>query len=233
MPEDDFKPYVSPEISPPEVTIASVILGAILAVVMCAANTYLGLKAGMTVSASIPAAVISMGILRGILRRGTILENNIVQTVASAGESLAAGIIFTVPALLIAGAWTNFRFWPTTLIALLGGSLGILFMVPLRRSLIVEEKELVFPEGVACAHVLKVGDKRGSGIWYVFGALLLGMCLKSVTSAIVLVRSTVEFAGRLGKSVSYFGADISAALVGVGYIVGFNISSLVFIGGAL
>ncbi len=233
MPSGDFEPYVPPNASMREVTVASIILGAILAVVMCAANTYLGLKAGMTVSASIPAAVISMGILRGILRRGTILENNIVQTIASAGESLAAGIIFTVPALIIAGAWTDFRFWPTTLIAMLGGTLGILFMVPLRRSLIVEEKELIFPEGVACAHVLKVGDRRGSGIWYVFGALLLGMYFKLITSAIALVKSTVEFAARIERSVLYIGADVSVALVGVGYIVGLNISSLVFIGGAL
>lgn len=233
MPENDFKPYIPPETSIREVTVASVILGAILAVVMCAANTYLGLKAGMTVSASIPAAVISMGILRGILRRGTILENNIVQTIASAGESLAAGIIFTVPALIIAGAWTDFQFWPTTLIAMLGGSLGILFMIPLRRSLIVEEKELVFPEGVACAHVLKIGDKRGSGIWYVFSALFLGMFLKGITSALAFIKSTVEFASRLGRGLFYLGADVSAALLGVGYIVGFNISSLVFIGGAI
>jgi putative OPT family oligopeptide transporter len=229
----DFRPYVPAESSIRETTVAAILLGLILAVVMCAANTYLGLKAGMTVSASIPAAVISMGILKGILRRGTILENNIVQTIASAGESLAAGIIFTVPALIIAGAWTDFKFWPTTLIAMLGGSLGILFMVPLRRALIVDEKELIFPEGIACAHVLKVGDKRGTAIWYVFSALLLGMVFKGMTSALALIKSTVEFATRLSRSLFYVGADVSAALVGVGYIVGFNISSLVFIGGAL
>jgi putative OPT family oligopeptide transporter len=233
MPRGDSEPYVPPNASMREVTVASVTLGLILAVIMCAANTYLGLKAGMTVSASIPAAVISMGILRGILRRGTILENNIVQTIASAGESLAAGIIFTVPALIIAGAWTDFRFWPTTLIAMLGGTLGILFMVPLRRSLIVEEKELIFPEGVACAQVLKVGDKRGMGIWYVFGALLFGMFFKLITSAFALLKSTVEFATRIERNILYVGADISVALVGVGYIVGLNISSLVFLGGAL
>jgi len=233
MPDNDFRPYIPPESSIPETTIAAIVLGVILALVMCAANTYLGLKAGMTVSASIPAAVISMGILKGILRRGTILENNIVQTIASAGESLAAGIIFTVPALIIAGAWTDFKFWPTTLIAMLGGSLGILFMVPLRRALIVEEKELIFPEGVACAHVLKVGDRRGTAIWYVFSALFLGMLLKGMTSALAFIKSTVEFASRIGRSVFYVGADVSAALVGVGFIVGFNISSLVFIGGAL
>ena len=189
MPEDNFKPYIPPEASVREVTVAAVILGIILALVMCAANTYLGLKAGMTVSASIPAAVISMGILRGILRRGTILENNTVQTIASAGESLAAGIIFTVPALLIAGVWTHFKFWPTTLIALLGGTLGVLFMVPLRRPLIVEEKELIFPEGLACAHVLKVGQKGGSGLLYVFGALLIGLFVKSITSAIAVAKA--------------------------------------------
>ena len=146
-----FQPYVPAEKSIAEFTVKAIILGAVLTVIMSAANAYVGLYAGMTVSASIPAAVISMGILRGLLRRGTILENNIVQTIASAGESLAAGIIFTIPALVLTGVWSGFKFWPIFLVALLGGILGVIFMIPLRRTLIVEEKELISPEGVACA----------------------------------------------------------------------------------
>ena len=124
-------------VSPKEFTITAVILGIIIGVIMTAANVYLGLYAGMTVSASIPAAVIAMGVFKGILRRDSVHESNIVQTMASAGESLAAGIIFTLPALVIVGAWNDFQFWPTTLIAISGGLLGIVFMIPLRRALIL------------------------------------------------------------------------------------------------
>jgi len=131
--DKDFKPFVSAGQKIPEVTLMAVTLGVILSLVMCAANAYLGLYAGMTVSASIPAAVISMGILKGLFKRGTILENNIVQTMASAGQSVAAGIIFTMPALIIAKVWTGFDYWTVTLIAAAGGVLGVLFMVPMRK----------------------------------------------------------------------------------------------------
>ena len=216
-----------------EFTLRALLLGIVLTLLMCAANIYLGLYAGMTVSASIPAAVISMGILRGVLRRGTILENNIVQTIASAGESLAAGIIFTIPALLIVGVWSEFSYWTTTLIALLGGTLGVLFMIPLRRILIVEEKGLIYPEGVACAQVLKTPEKRGKGLSYLFSALLIGAILKFLIKGISIIKPTVEGAIRLGRSLFYIGTDISVALLGVGYIVGPNISILVFLGGAI
>lgn len=216
-----------------EFTAVAVFLGILLALVMCAANTYLGLYAGMTVSASIPAAVISMGILRGVIRRGTILENNIVQTIASAGESLAAGIIFTVPALVITGTWAGFNYWQTTLIALCGGTLGVLFMVPLRRPLIVEEKELVYPEGVACAEVLEAGDRGGAKVAYVFVSLAVGAIFKFLISGVTLLRGALEWARGMAGGVFYFGADISPALLGVGYIVGFNVASLVFIGGCI
>jgi putative OPT family oligopeptide transporter len=217
----------------PEFTIKALGLGVFLALLMGAANTYLGLYAGMTVSASIPAAVISMGILRGIFRRGSILENNIAQTSASAGESLAAGIIFTVPALVIIGAWKDFNYWATTLIAILGGCLGILFMIPLRRSLIVEEKQLTYPEGVACAEVLKTGEKRGIGLRFLFRALGLGAIFKLLIKGLVLIKGTVEWGFRAGNSIVYIGSDMSPALIGVGYIVGCNVSILVFIGGAI
>ena len=216
-----------------ELTLMAVGLGVLLSVIMSAANTYVGLYAGMTVSASIPAAVISMGILRGILRRGTVLENNIVQTATSAGESLAAGIIFTVPALVITGIWTDFSYWETTLVALLGGLLGVLFMIPLRRALIVEEKELVYPEGVACAEVLKVGKAGGTGLAHVLMGLGLGTLFKLLVSGISFIKGTVEGAVRLHKTAVYFGSDMSVMLVGVGYIVGPNIAILVFTGGTI
>jgi putative OPT family oligopeptide transporter len=228
-----FVPYVPAEQSVAEFTVKAVGLGVILTLVMAAANTYLGLYAGMTVSASIPAAVISMGILRGILRRGTILENNIVQTIASAGQSVAAGVIFTIPAMVITGVWQDFHYWETTLIALLGGVLGVLFMIPLRRALIVEEKELKYPEGVACAEVLEVGEKGGSGVFYVMLGIAISAVFKFLAEGVKVFKGTVEGATRLGSSAAYFGADISPALAAVGYIIGFNVSLLIFIGGAL
>lgn len=226
-------PYVPANRSLPEITVASVSLGILLAVVLGAANTYLGLYAGMTVSASIPAAVMSMAILRGLLRRGNILENNIVQTVASSAESLAAGVIFTVPALLLTGVWTEVKFWPTTLIAITGGLLGILFMIPLRKSHVVEDETLSYPEGVACAEVLKTGEKKGSGAKYLFASVLVGGVLKFLTGGTNLIKGAIEWAWPMGRSGFYFGSDVSAALLGVGYIIGFNVATLVFLGGAI
>ncbi|MFH1679984.1 MAG: oligopeptide transporter, OPT family [Candidatus Eisenbacteria bacterium] len=230
---DRFQPYVPAEKKIPEATVRAVVLGVLLGLVMTAANMYIGLYAGMTVSASIPAAVISMGILRGVLRRGTILENNIVQTVASAGESLASGIVFTVPALVLTSAWHEFRFWPVTLIALFGGLLGVLFMIPLRQALIVEEKELLYPEGIACAEVLEAGQEGGSGIRTVFGALGFGALFKLFTGGFSIIRGTVEGAVQAGRTIFYMGSDISPALLGVGFIVGPNVATLVFLGGAI
>lgn len=224
---------VPPGVSIREVTAASIILGILLSIVMGAANTYLGLYAGMTVSASIPAAVISMAILRGILRRGTILENNIVQTMASTGESLAAGVIFTVPALVLVGEWQKFEFWPTTLIVLLGGILGIVFMVPMRRALIVERKDLVFPEGVACSQVLVTGERGGSGVKAIALGLGIGAVFKFLVSGVHLVQSTVETAVARGQRIIYAGSDMSVALLAVGYIVNLHIAVLIFFGGAI
>jgi putative OPT family oligopeptide transporter len=231
--EQKFVPFVPPERSIAEVTLASVVLGVVLGLIMTAANTYAGLYAGMTVTASIPAAVISMGVLRGMLGRGTILENNVVQTIASAGESLAAGIIFTIPALVILGVWQDFKFWPVTIIAISGGLLGVLFMIPLRRTLIVEEKELIYPEGLACAEVLEVGETKGSGIVYIFSALGVGAVFKAWVSALGIIRGAVEGAWTTARTTFYFGCDMSVLLLGIGYIVGVNIAVLVFIGGAI
>ena len=172
--------------------------GLILSVVMGAANVYLGLRVGMTVSASIPAAVLATGVLRGVFNRRSILEANIVQTTASAGESLAAGIIFTMPALIITGIWSEFDFWTTTLIALSGGLLGILMMIPMRRAIVVESTELKFPEGVACAEVLKAGaaehDENGHaamGTRLVFGGLAAGAIIKFCAGYLGVLKSSV------------------------------------------
>ena len=226
-------PYVPAERQLTELTLRAVVLGSILSVVMGAANTYLGLYAGMTVSASIPAAVISMAILRGLLRRGSILENNIVQTMASTGESLAAGVIFTVPALVMVGAWQEFEFWSTTLITMLGGLLGIVFMVPMRRALIVDRPDLVYPEGVACSEVLIVGEERGEGIRAIAYGVIVGGLFKFLVNGVQLIQGTVEGAIARGRSVLYAGADMSVALLAVGYIVDLQIALLITLGGAI
>ena len=226
-------PYIPAEKIIPEVTIKALLLGAVLSIVMGAANMYLGLKVGMTVSASIPAAVISMAILRGVFRRGTILENNIVQTMASTGESLAAGAIFTIPALLLIGQWQEFEFWPTTLIVMLGGLLGIVFMVPMRRALIVDRPDLIFPEGVACSEVLIVGEEGGTGVKSIAAGLGIGAVFKFLVSGCHLVQSTVEGAVAWGRSIFYAGADMSVALLGVGYIVNLPIAMLIALGGVI
>lgn len=218
--------------SAPEFSAQALLLGLLIGTVLTAANTYLGLYAGMTVSGSIPAAIVSMGVLRGILRRGSILENNIVQTMASAGESVAAGIIFTVPAMLITGVWSGFNYWQVTMIGALGGVLGVLLMIPLRRTLIVESKELVYPEGVACAQVLEAGEEGGSSLARIAAALAGGLVFKSCIGLFAIFRGTVEYAWRMGNSLLYMGADVSVALLGVGVIVGIEIGVQV-VGGSL
>ncbi len=232
----DFKPYVPADKVLPEITVTSVILGVILAVVFGAANAYLGLRVGMTVSASIPAAVISMGIIRKVLKRDSILENNMVQTIGSAGESLAAGAIFTLPAIFM---WAQESsdvkapsFLAITLIALAGGLLGVFFMVPLRTALIVEEHGVLpFPEGFACAEVLLAGEEGGDKSKTVFSGLGIAAVYKFIADGICLFPSEIHWeipALRTG-----FGADVLPALAGVGYICGREISSYMFAGGIL
>jgi len=227
--EDDVGANEGPSL--PEITAKAVVLGVVLSMVLAGANAYLGLLAGMTVSASIPAAVISMGVLR-FFRRSNILENNIVQTAASAGESLAAGVIFTLPALIILKTWTAFDYWQTTLIAGLGGLLGVLFTIPLRRALIVEAK-LAFPEGVATAHVLEVGEEGRGGVLLIAAGGAVGAIYKLGQAGLGLWSDSVETARRLGHSVVYAGTSVAPALVAVGCIVGLNIAVLIFLGGAL
>jgi len=224
----------SQERSLPEITVKALVLGVLLSMILAAANAYLGLFAGMTVSASIPAAVVSMGVLR-LFKRSNILENNIVQTAASAGESLAAGVIFTLPALVIMGDWPGFGgkyFWWITIIAAFGGLLGVLFTIPLRRALIVESN-LQFPEGIATAEVLETGQRGGSGIMYIAVASVAGALFKVGAKGVGLWPELVEVAGRVKGTIAYFGSNLSPALLSVGYIVGLNIAVLIFLGGAL
>ena len=213
----------------PEITVKAVMLGVALSVILAAANAYLGLFAGMTVSASIPAAVVSMGLLR-MFRRSGILENNIVQTAASAGESLAAGVVFTFPALVLLGFWKDFDYVWVTLLAGLGGLLGVLFTIPLRRSLILEAG-LRFPEGIATAEVLKAGQAGGAGLKRIAQAAAAGGLFKLCESGLGLWSATAQGGLRLGRGLAYFGSNLSPALLSVGYIVGLNIAVLIFLGG--
>jgi len=225
-------PHIPAETTLPEITVKGVLLGIVLAVVLAGANSYLGLFAGLTVSAAIPAAVVSMAVL-GLFRRSNILENNAVQTAASAGEALACGAIFTMPALVLMGYWENFDYWETTLIAAAGGVLGVLFTIPLRRTLIVEQK-LSFPEGLATAEVLKTGEKGGASVRPLALASIAGGIFKLSGSGLNLWRESASIATVFGgKAFAYFGASLSPALLSVGYIVGMNIAVLIFIGGAI
>lgn len=218
-----------------EFTVTAVILGIIIGVIMTAANVYLGLYAGMTVSASIPAAVIATGVFRGILRKNSIHQSNIVQTMASAGESLAAGVIFTLPALVIVGAWQDFQFWPTTLIAIAGGLLGVIFMIPLRKALIQNEKELIYPEGVACATVLEAANSEDSkeGFFTIIKGLVIGAVFKFFIAGKKILLPSIEGATKLKGSTLFMGMDVSPALISVGYIVKLEVAVLVFIGGII
>jgi putative OPT family oligopeptide transporter len=225
-------PYIPASVTLPEITAKAVMLGIVLAVLLGAANTYLGLKAGLTVAASIPAAVMSLAVLR-MFRKHNILENNMVQTIASAGTSVASGAIFTIPALLIMGYWERLEYWETTFVIITGGLLGVLFSVPIRRALIVEEK-LPFPEGKATGEVLKTGAKGGSGV----GALLLGGALggfyKIFQGGFRGWHEDPTATLRLGGgSVMGVGANLQPALLGVGVIIGLRIAALVFLGGVL
>ena len=265
---EEHKPYVSATTILPEITTQGIILAIVLGMLLTAANVYLGLYVGMTVSASIPAAVISMAVLRSLAKanisKGTnILENNWVQTAVSSGESLAAGVIFTLPALLVMNqtsngevGWSEFPYFKTLIIALVGGTIGVMFSISLRRIFIVKEK-LPYPEGVACAEVLVAGEKGGSQVMPIFAGIAFGAAYKILSSLMVTVDNTMKqvsiglwehgwqgfytFTGKLNSSVAYakskttfyLGAEFSPALLGVGYIVGPAIASFVFFGGLL
>ncbi|MDP6334120.1 MAG: oligopeptide transporter, OPT family [Candidatus Poseidoniaceae archaeon] len=227
------EPYIPASESPLELTRRVIVVGILLGILMTAANAYLGLYAGMTVSASIPAAVMSMIILRSLFKNVTILENNAVQTMASAGESLAAGIIFTVPALLvIPNVWDEIKLVETTIIALLGGLLGTMFTIALRRLFIVEEA-LPYPEGVACREVLVAGEEGGEGAQAILYALGIGAIYGLVVKGFQATHHTVESAFSFLGTRLYAGMDLSIALLSVGFIVGIRIASFIFLGGVI
>ena len=235
MENKEFKPYVPAEKITPEITVTSIIMGVLLAVVFGAANAYLGLRVGMTVSASIPAAVIAMGVIRVLMRKNSILESNMVQTIGSAGESLAAGAIFTLPALFLWAAEGKMEkpgILEITAIALIGGLLGIFFMVPLRNALIVKEHGILpYPEGTACSEVLLAGEEGGAKASTVFAGMGFAALFKFIIDGLKVV------AGEISVSVKGFagqiGTQIYPAVISVGYICGARISSYMFAGGIL
>ena len=237
--QNNFKPYIPAERVTPELTVTSVIIGILLAIIFGAANAYLGLRVGMTVSASIPAAVIAMGVIRVIMKKNSILESNIVQTIGSAGESVAAGAIFTLPALFIwadQGKISQPGLLEITLIALIGGLLGVFFMIPLRNALIVKEHgNIPYPEGTACAEVLLAGEKGGANASTVFAGMGFAAIFKFIVDGIKAIPSQIDFS--VNKLIHGYngeiGTQIYPALTSVGFICGPRISSYMFAGGVL
>ncbi len=234
---NEFKPYIPASKIMPEFTPFSIVVGALMAIVFGAANAYLGLRVGLTVSASIPAAVISMGIVRVVFKRNSILENNTVQTIGSAGESLAAGAIFTMPALFLwaaEGKSENPSILMISAIALCGGILGTLFMIPLRNALIVEEHgTLPYPEGTACAEVLIAGEEGGVKTATVFKGLGIAALYKFIADGIKLFPSEADFDFSKSGFTSGIGMDVLPALAGVGYICGPKIASYMMAGATI
>lgn len=235
MKEKEFKPYIPADKITPEFTITSIIMGVILAVIFGAANAYLGLRVGMTVSASIPAAVISMGVIRVIMRKNSILESNMVQTIGSAGESLAAGAIFTLPALFLwaaEGKMENPGILEISIISLCGGILGVMFMVPLRNALIVKEhNNLPYPEGTACAEVLLAGEEGGSNAKTVFAGMGFAAICKFLVDGLQIIPGAIS--AKLTSLKTELSTEVYPALIGVGYICGPKIASYMLAGGVL
>lgn len=233
--KNEFKPYIPADRVTPEITVMSIVAGVLLAVIFGAANAYLGLKVGMTVSASIPAAVIGMGVIRVILRRNSILESNIVQTIGSAGESVAAGAIFTLPALFLwaaEGKMDKPSIIEITIIALFGGLLGVFFMIPLRNALIVKEHAVLpYPEGTACAEILLAGEEGGANASTVFAGMGLAAAFKFIIDGLKVVPGEVSL--RIKNYSGEIGTQIYPAVMSVGYICGPRISSYMFAGGVL
>lgn len=235
MEEKNFKPYVPANKVTPEFTVTSIVMGVILAVVFGAANAYLGLRVGMTVSASIPAAVISMAVIRVIMKKDSILESNMVQTIGSAGESLAAGAIFTLPALFLwakEGVMDAPSMVEIAIISVIGGLLGVLFMVPLRNALIVKEHGILpYPEGTACAEVLLAGEEGGASAKSVFAGMGIAAAFKFLVDGLGVISGVVTAPIKALKT--EFSVEVYPALVGVGYICGPKISSFMFAGGLI
>jgi putative OPT family oligopeptide transporter len=235
-PSQRFEPYVPPSESPAEFTLKAIVIGALFGLLFGASTVYLGLRAGLTVSASIPIAVLAISVLKR-LGGSTILENNIVQTIGSAGESVAGGVVFTVPALIFLAAGAGyFNYFQITVLTLAGGILGVLMMVPLRRALIVKEHGVLpYPEGTACAEVLVAGEKGGKLASLVFGGLGIGALWKALSWIFVLFREAVGYTAPRGSQFSNatIDVDISPEYLGVGYVIGPRIAGTMFAGGVL
>ncbi|MFI4954859.1 MAG: OPT family oligopeptide transporter [Gammaproteobacteria bacterium] len=231
MTQSNLTPVVAASQNYPELTLKVIILGFLLAVVLAASNAYLGLKVGRTVSGSIPAAVISIAVLHWFRRRN-ILEHNIVQTAASAGECLASGVVYTIPALLMLGVWTEFSYLDTLLIAVIGGGLGVLFSVPLRRTMLIEQK-LPYPEGIAVAEILKASENsenQASGTKYLLsGGILAALFTLCQTGFKIIGESVTVWTNKLGV-VSGFGFGFSPILLAAGYIVGISVTTTMLLG---
>jgi putative OPT family oligopeptide transporter len=225
------KSYIPADVYLPEITLRVIILAVLLSLVLAVSNAYLALKIGMLTSASIPAAIISMGILR-FFKHSNILENNLVQTAASAGEAVAGGIVYTIPALIIIQYWTEFSYWQNFFIALTGGILGVIFSIPLRRML-MHNKKLPFPEGRAIAELLKISDYQKLGIRDILMGGLLGAALEFLQTGVKLLASLWEVWIKPASMVAGFGLGFSPALIGAGYLIGAELSISIFIGAVI
>src|SRR6476469_5811365 len=232
-----FRPYVSPQESPAEFTLKAIVLGVLFGLIFGASTVYLGLRAGLTVSASIPIAVLAISVLKR-LGGSTILENNIVQTIGSAGESIAGGVVFTVPALifLVPDGPAYFNYVQITMLTFAGGILGVLMMVPLRRALIVKEHGVLpYPEGTACAEVLVAGERGGKLASLVFGGLGVGAIWKALSWIFHLFLQVIGYSTPAKSQFpnATINVDISPEYLGVGYVIGPRIAGTMFAGGVL
>jgi len=228
---DKFEPFIPASTKLPEITVRGVILGILLAILLAASSTYVGLKIARTIAGSIPAALISMVVLRRF-KKSNILENNMVQTIASAGEAVAAGVIFTVPALIIMGAWQSFNYFQTTLVTIIGGVLGVIFSVPLRRSMVVEDR-LPYPEGLATAEVLKAGEESKAATKVLMTGALLSAGLSFLQTAFKIVGEQIQYWTRIGTTAIGGSVMLSPVLMAAGYIVGIRGLIAMMVGGAL
>lgn len=226
--KQQYEPFIPPQQRLPEITIKVIVLSIVLTILLAVSNTYLALKIGILTSASIPAAIISMGVLR-FFRRANILENNLVQTAASAGEAVAGGIVYTIPALVIIRYWSGFGYWENVAIALAGGILGVLFSVPLRRVL-MRERHLNFPEGRAIAQVLQMGVERPQGLGHMLAGGVVGALLELMQTGFKVIAGSMQFWFASGSTIFGFGVGFSATLIGAGYIIGFSVGLSLLIG---
>ena len=236
-PQPEFKPYVPASESPAEFTLKAVVIGALFGLIFGASTVYLGLRAGLTVSASIPIAVLAISVLKK-LGGSTILENNIVQTIGSAGESVAGGVVFTIPALIFLTPYgpAYFNYFQISMLAFAGGILGVLLMVPLRRALIIKEHgTLPYPEGTACADVLIAGERGGKLAGMVFGGLGIGALWKALSWIFNLFLTELDYSTPRGAQFpnATLNVDISPEYLGVGYVIGPKIAGIMFAGGVL